>query len=88
MLALARVADEAMTGRNGHMSTPAEHGYYAGRDHTFFAVESDVHRGDLRTLALPAQPPALRERLTGTRDISLAFVDLLPPTVVASALER
>ena len=84
-LACARAADEAMTGRIGLMSTPAEHWYYAGRDHLFFAVEEDVHRGDLGALALPPQPPGLRERLTGSRELALSRVELLPPTVVAAA---
>ena len=48
-----------MTGRIGVMGTPAEHWYYAGRDHLFFAVEADIHRGELSALALPPQPPTL-----------------------------
>ena len=27
------------------MGTPAEHWYYAGRDHIFFAVEDAIHHG-------------------------------------------
>ena len=56
-LALAREADQALTGRIGVMGTPAEHWYYPGRDHTFFAVEADIHHGDLVALALPAATP-------------------------------
>ena len=59
-LACAREADEALTGRIGVMGTPAEHWYFAGRDHLFFAVESDIHHGDLSALGpptAPAQPP-------------------------------
>jgi hypothetical protein len=88
MLACAKAADVAMTGRIGVMSTPAEHWYYAGRDHLFFALESDVHRRDLGALALPALPPGLRERLTGSSELGLSRVELLPPTVVAAARER
>ena len=44
-----------MTGRIGLMGTPAEHWYYAGRDHMFFAVEADIHHGELTALALPAR---------------------------------
>ena len=76
-LACAREADELMTGRIGVMGTPAEHWYYAGRDHLFFAVEDDIHHGDLAALALPAQPPGLRERLTGSRELALDRVSLL-----------
>ena len=66
-----------MTGRIGVMGTGPEHWYHAGRDHTFFAVEHDIHHGDLSALALPAQPPGLRERLTGSRELALDPVSLL-----------
>ena len=80
-LACAREADELMTGRIGVMGTRAEHWYYAGRDHLFFAVEADIHHGDLSALALPPNPPGLRERLTGSRELALDRVRLLsdPP---------
>jgi hypothetical protein len=87
-LACAREADEAMTGRVGVMGTPAEHWYYAGRDHLFFAVEGDIHCGSLHALALPPLPPGLRERLIGQRDLELTRVALLPDTVVAAAIAR
>ena len=82
VLACAREADAAMTGRIGMMGTSAEHWYYAGRDHTFFAVEADIHHGDLSALALPAQPPGLRERLTGSRELALSRIALLPDNLV------
>ena len=84
-LACARDSDEALTGRIGVMGTPAEHWYFAGRDHLFFAAESDIHHGDLSALALPQLPPSLRERLTGARDLELTQVQLLPDQVVAAA---
>jgi hypothetical protein len=77
-LACAREADEALTGRIGLMGTTAEHWYYGGRDHMFFAVEDDIHHGDLSALALPPRPPGLRERLTGSRELELSRVALLP----------
>ena len=70
-LACAREADELMTGRIGVMGTPAEHWYYAGRDHLFFAAEADIHHGQLSALVLPPQPPGLREQLTGSRELGL-----------------
>jgi hypothetical protein len=76
-LACAREADELMTGRIGAMGAPAEHWYYAGRDHLFFAIEDDIHHGELAALALPAQPPGLRERLTANRDLVLETVVLM-----------
>ena len=54
-LACAREADAALTGRIGVMGTQAEHWYYAGRDHMFFAVEADMHHHDaLRARAASA----------------------------------
>ena len=76
-LACAREADEAMTGRIGVMGTPAEHWYYAGRDHLFFAVEEDIHHGELLALMLPPQPPTLREHLTSSRELGLKAVALI-----------
>jgi hypothetical protein len=76
-LALAREADEAMTGRIGVLGTGPEHWYHGGRDHTFFAVEADLYHDDPRALALPPRPPGLRERLTGNRDLEVTTVALL-----------
>jgi len=87
-LACAKEADAAMTGRIGVMGTPHEHWYYAGRDHLFFAVEADIHHGDMRALALPPLPPGLRERLTGQRELELARVELLPQRIVQAASDQ
>jgi hypothetical protein len=76
-LACAREADQFVTGRIGAMGAPAEHWYYAGRHHLFFAAESDVHHGDLSALALPSHPPGLRERLTGSPELALGRVSLV-----------
>jgi hypothetical protein len=76
-LACACEADELMTGRIGAMGAPAEHWYYAGRDHLFFAAESDIHHGDLSALSLPPHPPGLRERLSGSRELGLGRVSLV-----------
>jgi Replication-relaxation len=76
-LACAREADELMTGRIGVMGTPAEHWYYAGRDHLFFAAEADIHHGELSALVLPSQPPTLRDHLTGSRELGLDAVSLV-----------
>ena len=80
-LALAREADETMTGRIGVMGTGPEHWYHAGRDHTFFAVEADIYHGEPSALALPPKPPGLRQRLTGNRDLELERVELLSKAV-------
>ena len=81
-LACAREADAALSGRIGVMGTTAEHWYYAGRDHMFFAVEADIHHRDLSALALPPRPPGLRERLNGSRELELSRVALLPNKLV------
>jgi len=52
------------------MGASVEQWYYAGRDHLFFAIESDIYRGELTALALAAQPPGLRERLTGSGELA------------------
>ncbi len=77
-LACAREADDLMTGRIGVMGTGPEHWYHAGRDHTFFTIEADLHHGNLAALALPPQPPGLRDRLTGQRELEITRVELLP----------
>jgi hypothetical protein len=91
-LACAREADELMTGRIGAMGTPAEHWYYAGRDHIFFAAEEDIHRGSLAGLALPPHPPGLRERISASRDLAVSRVSLLtqasPDTASSAVLLR
>jgi hypothetical protein len=73
-LALAREADDALHGRIGISGTTPENWYHAGRDHILFAVEPDIHYGDLSLLALPALPPGLRQKLTGSRDLELRHV--------------
>jgi hypothetical protein len=76
-LACAQEADELMTGRLGIMGSPAENWYYPGRDHVFFSAEADLHYGEHTALALPARPPGLRERVTGSRELSLERVGLV-----------
>ena len=60
----------------GPMGAPAEHWYYAGRDHLFFTVEADVHHGELTALKLPAPPPGLRQQLLSSRELTLEAVSL------------
>ena len=68
-----------MTGRLGVMGSSAEHWYYPGRDHVCCSVEPDAHSGDQPSLAVPAQPPGLRERLTRSRELALERVCILAP---------
>jgi hypothetical protein len=86
-LNLAREADETLTGRIGVMGT-SDQWYHAGRDHVFFAVEADIHHGDLSVLALPALPPGLRQRLTGDRELRLERAELLPQKLIAAPTAR
>jgi hypothetical protein len=59
------------------MGTPPEHWYYAGPDQLFFAAEEEVYHGEPAALALPAQPPALRQELAGSRELALEPASLL-----------
>jgi hypothetical protein len=77
MLACANAADEILTGRIGLMGSPAEQWYYGGRDHLFFVLEEDIHHREVGGMALPPRPPGLRERLTGSRELSLEPVSLV-----------
>jgi hypothetical protein len=56
-----------------------------GREHLFFALETEIHCGRLAAFRLPALPPPVRERLTGDRELTLESVSLLPDLVVAKA---
>jgi hypothetical protein len=74
-----------MTGRIGVMGSPAEQWYYPGRDHLFFARETDIHHGRLTAFALSKLPPLVREKLDGEKELALDPVLLLPETIVAKA---
>jgi hypothetical protein len=79
-LTCATEADELITGRIGPMGAPVEHWYHAGRDHLLFAVEGDVHRGEMTALKLPAHPPGLRQQLLSSRELALDAVALVTHT--------
>jgi Replication-relaxation len=81
-LTYARAADELMRGSIGVTGSPAHERYYPGRQHVWFASESDIHEGDLTMLALPALPPEIREALDGTRSLALSRVLLFPEQVI------
>jgi len=83
-LSLAKAADETMIGHIGALGTPAEEHYYPGREHTFFAVAEDIYHGSPAVLALDPFPPAVRERTTGTSDVRLQRVALLPEKVLTA----
>ena len=77
-LAYAQQADRVMTGRIGAMGSAPLEWYYGGREHVFFAVEPDIHHDSLVALALPPLPPAVREQLTGSDQLTLSGVELAP----------
>lgn len=85
LLGCAKVADEALTGRIGVMGAPADQWYYAGREHLFFAEETEICSGRVSAFALPSLPPNVRERLTADRHLALQPVLLLPETVLEKA---
>jgi hypothetical protein len=69
------------------MGAPADQWYYAGREHLFFASETDIHAGTLAALALPTVPPNLRDLLHGDHALALQPVSLLPEPLVRKATE-
>ena len=83
-LNLAQTADEVLTGRCGVIGQPPPDWYYAGRDHTFFAIEDHIHRGSLQLLALPELPPKARQERDGDTTLHLDGAQLIPPTVAAA----
>ena len=83
-IAYARAADQTMKASIGVTGSPAQDRYYAGRDHIFFATESDLHNGDLAALALPPLPPHLREALDGASSLPLSRLLLFPERMSAS----
>jgi hypothetical protein len=85
LLGCAKEADAVLTGRVGVMGAPANQWYYAGREHLYFASETDIHSGRLSAFALLSLPPSVRERLNGDRELALEPVALLPKNVVHKA---
>lgn len=83
-LALMQEADEAMIGSVGPLGRPEHEWYFAGRAHTFFATEGDLHHGSLRALQLPPLPRRLREQL-GDESFEATVVNLLPDRVAEAA---
>jgi hypothetical protein len=80
-LAYAQAADQTLKGSIGVTGSPRQDRYYPGRDHLFFVVEADIHRGRLTALALPQLPPDLREALDGYGGLSLSRVLLFSDEV-------
>jgi hypothetical protein len=82
VLTYARAADQAMKGSIGVTGSPAHERYYPGRQHVWFACESDIHEGDLTMLALPGLPPEVREALDDAHSLPLTRVLLFPERVI------
>lgn len=82
MRANAELADHHLDGRLGIMGVPQHDWYWPGREHTFFALEEDVHHGLLRCFALPGLPPDLRETL-GLQQPLLRERSMLPAGMIA-----
>jgi hypothetical protein len=87
VLSLMKTEDRVMTGRIGLLGAPEQEWYFPGREHTLFAVESDVHRGSLRALKLPRLPLGVREKLCD-ESLTLQQVGILPYSLVKAAGKR
>jgi hypothetical protein len=85
-ISYARAADHLLKGSIGVTGSPPQERYFPARDHLFFAVERDIHDGDLAALALPQWPPELRENLDGTDELSVSRVRLFPNRMTSSAV--
>ena len=87
-IAYARAADQTLAGSIGVTGSPAQDRYYPGRDHIFFATETDLHNGDLAALALPPLPPQLRNALEGASNLPLSRVRLFPEKLLSTTRRR
>ena len=76
----AEIADREITGRLGIIGIPQHEWYWPGREHTFFALEEDIHHGALRCFALPKLPRLVREAL-GQQEPPLREVRMLPESL-------
>lgn len=87
LLTLARRADGILTGAVGVQATGPTKWNYHARQHVFFALEEDVHRGSLAALALPPLPHDVRESL-GDGSLELQHVDPLPEAILRAARHK
>ena len=76
----AEIADREITGRLGIIGIPQHEWYWPAREHTFFALEEDIHYGALRCFALPKLPRSAREAL-GQQEPPLREVKMLPASL-------
>ena len=75
-LACAREADEALDRTDRRHGHPGRALVLRRTRPLFFAVEADIHHGDLPPSRCPAAA-RVRERLTGSRELALSIVSLL-----------
>jgi hypothetical protein len=78
----AEIADREINGRLGIIGIPQHEWYWPAREHTFFALEEDIHHGALRCFALPKLPRSVRDTL-GQQDPPLREVRMLPASLRA-----
>ncbi len=83
----AELADCQLDGRLGVIGTPQHDWYWPARSHTFFALEEDIHHGELRCFALPNLPAAMRQAL-GRQEPTLREVRMLPASLTAEPQRR
>jgi hypothetical protein len=81
----ARAADEVLRGSVGVTGSATHERYYAGREHLFFAAESNLHNGSPAALALPPLPPPVRAALDGETSLAVERVNLIDQQLVRDA---
>lgn len=76
-------ADHQLTGHHWHPSATVDQHRHVGREHIFFAVEEDAHRGELDVWRLPAFPPghpARQSKVERTALLDQDYADRQPRT--------
>ncbi len=80
MLALMKLADQIMTGRIGRLGEPEPQWYWAGREHTFFTTEEEIHNHRLDAWQLSALPNGVFDEPFRFRRVTLLAPELILPT--------
>jgi hypothetical protein len=78
-MALMKLADQVMRGRIGLPGDPDHQWYWAGREHTFFTAEEEIHNCSLRALQLSECPGDVFDDAFRFRRVTLLASELTKP---------